>query len=165
MVDVFPAAKRSEIMSRVRGRGNHATELRLIVLLRKFRVSGWRRRIPVFGSPDFVFPTYRLAVFVDGCFWHGCPTHGTVPSTNDEFWRAKLKRNQARDRLVNHTLKSSGWSILRIWQHELAVANEARLIRRLQAAICRASAIASASPTFNRRSRSKRGAVKKLVGH
>ena len=131
MADVFSAAKRSDIMSRVKSRGNRATELRLIVLFRKYAITGWRRNVPLFGSPDFVFPKARLAVFVDGCFWHGCPTHGTMPSANGDFWRAKLERNKSRDRSVNRSLARSGWRVLRIWQHELTVKNESRLMLRL----------------------------------
>ena len=80
---------------------------------------GWRRNSRLFGRPDFVFPERRIAVFVDGCFWHGCPYHGAVPLTNRDFWIAKLARNRKRDRLVDRTLKAKGWIPLRIWQHEL----------------------------------------------
>ena len=77
MPDVFTKAKRSEVMSRIRGRGNKDTELALAKLLRRHRITGWRRNQPVFGKPDFVFPKLKLAVFVDGCFWHGCPKHAS----------------------------------------------------------------------------------------
>lgn len=137
MADVFLRDKRSEIMSRVKGAANEATELRLISLLRQYNVTGWRRKLPLYGRPDFVFRRFRLVVFVDGCFWHGCPTHGSVPASNAEFWRRKLHRNKVRDRLVNHTLKSAGWNVLRIWQHELTVVNEERLIARLNAAMAK----------------------------
>src|ERR1041385_1271322 len=104
MTDVFTRAKRSEIMSKVRGRGNKATEGKLIRIFRRNHITGWRRRIELFGSPDFVFKKYRLVVFVDGCFWHGCPEHATEPTTNRSFWRLKLRRNKSRDRLVCRTL-------------------------------------------------------------
>ncbi len=81
-VDVFAKAKRSEVMSRVRARGNHSTELRMISIFRAHGISGWRRNRPVLGRPDFVFPAGRVVVFVDGCFWHGCPWHGRVPVSN-----------------------------------------------------------------------------------
>src|SRR4051794_13972071 len=100
MVDVFSPKKRSEIMSRVKGRGNESTELRLVKTLRKFRIRGWRRHSKVFGRPDFVFPNARVAIFVDGCFWHGCPIHGAIPSSNRAFWMRKLVRNKQRDWLV-----------------------------------------------------------------
>lgn len=85
--------------------------------------------------PDFIFPKVRLALFVDGCFWHGCPRHGTQPKGNAVFWRNKISRNQARDRLVTRTLRRAGWRVLRIWEHELTRKNEPRLLRRIQRAI------------------------------
>ena len=135
MPDVFSAKERSEIMSRVRSRGNLATELRLLALFRKWKITGWRRNHPVFGHPDFAFPGQRLAVFVDGCFWHGCPLHGTKPRTNRAFWQRKLARNLDRDRLVRETLKASGWRILRIWQHELTRKNEMTCAARIHRAL------------------------------
>ncbi len=132
MPDVFSKAKRSEVMSRVRGRGNKATELAMVALLRRHRITGWRRHVRLFGNPDFVFREHRLAVFVDGCFWHGCPKHATHPASNRAFWKAKFARNKARDRLVVRTLRQRGWRVLRVWQHELVRQNEARLRRRIQ---------------------------------
>src|ERR1700685_288857 len=120
MVDVFTRQKRSEIMSRIKGKGNRATELRLIALFRTYGIRGWRRHAPVFGKPDFVFPALRIAVFVDGCFWHGCPIHGSVPGSNRAFWEEKLSRNRYRDRLVNKKLRGLGWKSVRVWQHELS---------------------------------------------
>lgn len=73
----------------------------------------------MFGRPDFVFPLERVAVFVDGCFWHGCPRHYNVPVGNALFWERKLKANRARDRLVSRTLRGAGWTVLRIWEHSL----------------------------------------------
>jgi DNA mismatch endonuclease (patch repair protein) len=130
MADVFTRAKRSEIMSRVKSRGNLLTELRLIGLFREHGFIGWRRKVRLFGNPDFVFPATRIAIFVDGCFWHGCPVHGGVPKTNRAFWGRKLTRNKERDRLVNKTLKGMGWSPLRVWQHELRQPED--LVRRLE---------------------------------
>lgn len=130
MADVFDAAKRSEIMSRVKGRGNLSTEIRLLRVFREHQISGWRREFPLFGKPDFVFPKQRLAVFVDGCFWHGCPSHGSIPSTNVTFWQEKLERNKSRDRLVNRELRRRGWRILRFWQHEFK--DTKKITRRLR---------------------------------
>ena len=135
MSDVFTKRKRSEVMSCVRGRGNKATELVLAALFRQHRITGWRRHQPLFGKPDFIFLKAKLAVFVDGCFWHGCPTHGTKPATNRAFWNRKLTRNKLRDRLVNQTLRADGWSVLRIWQHELTRKKETWLVRRIRKAI------------------------------
>jgi DNA mismatch endonuclease (patch repair protein) len=108
MADVFTTRKRSEIMSRVRSKGNQSTEIRLLSLLRKTRIKGWRRNWPLFGRPDLVFPRQRVAIFVDGCFWHSCPLHRTKPQTNKQFWERKLARNVARDSLVKRRLKASG---------------------------------------------------------
>jgi DNA mismatch endonuclease (patch repair protein) len=129
MVDVFSRAKRSEIMSRVKGRSNLATELALIRLFREHRIVGWRRHVRLFGRPDFIFSSKRVAVFVDGCFWHGCPRHGTIPLSNRKFWEEKLSRNRKRDKLVNRTLRRLGWTPVRVWQHELREPD--RLVRRL----------------------------------
>ena len=129
MADVFAPQKRSEIMSRVRSNNNAATEVRLVNIFRQFRVTGWRRHYPLFGKPDFVFPKKNLVVFVDGCFWHNCPTHASLPATNVEFWQEKLRRNHERDRRVNTELRRAGWRILRVWQHELK--NPHKIVQRI----------------------------------
>jgi DNA mismatch endonuclease (patch repair protein) len=82
-------------------------------------------------KPDFVFRSHRLAVFVHGCFSHGCPLHATSPKTNAAFWRKKIAANRTRDRLVTRTLRTLGWRVLRIWEHELKRANERLLLARL----------------------------------
>lgn len=130
MVDVFSKEKRSEIMSRVRGRGNLATEQKLIHLFREYSITGWRRNYPLFGKPDFVFPKEKIAVFVDGEFWHGHPTRGQIPKTNREFWIEKIAKNKKRDRLVNRTLKEKGWIVVRIWQHQLKTLQWLRKIKK-----------------------------------
>ena len=124
MTDVFSKKKRSEVMSRIRSKGNKKTELRLIEILKKHSIKGWRRNYPIYGKPDFVFPKHRLAIFVDGCFWHGCPEHYNKPATNREFWRKKLESNIKRDEDVNTTLRKKNWTVLRIWQHELKDKNQ-----------------------------------------
>ena len=86
----------------------------------------------MFGSPDFVFPKSKLAVFVDGCFWHGCPRHFIQPRGNAAFWQKKIAGNRTRDRIVNRMLRRMGWRVLRVWEHELTKKNESRLVRRLQ---------------------------------
>lgn len=139
MPDVFTKAKRSEVMSRIRGRGNKNTELALAKLFRAHRITGWRRNLPVFGKPDFVFPKLRLAIFVDGCFWHCCPLHATKPKSNAAFWRKKLEANQARDRLVTRTLRLAGWRVLRIWEHELLAKGTSQLVLRVRRSTCVAS--------------------------
>ena len=79
--------------------------------------------------PDVVFPRQRLAIFVDGCFWHSCPQHGTSPRANTAYWIPKLERNFERDRLVNTALATAGWSVLRVWEHELNIGANAALER------------------------------------
>ena len=132
---MFTKAKRSQVMSCVRGHGNKTTELRLIAVFRAYSIKGWMRRRQLFGKPDFVFPRLRVAVFVDGCFWHGCPRHGTQPKQNAAFWHDKIARNKARDHLVVRTLRAKHWRVLRIWEHELHPKNEKRLLARLQRAL------------------------------
>lgn len=136
MADVFTRAKRSEVMARIRGSGNKDTELRLIALMREHGITGWRRNAPVFGKPDFVFPRERVAVFVDGCFWHGCPRHATMPKTRRAFWKAKLARNAARDREVTRALRKAGWRVLRVWECALTRARSRRTMSRIARAVC-----------------------------
>src|SRR6185436_3740830 len=119
MPDVFTKAKRSEVMSRIRGRGNKETEIALAILLRKNGISGWRRHLLLCGRPDFAFPRHRIAVFVDGCFWHGFPKHSNMPANNRALWGKNLSANKTRDNLVTRTLKKNGWRVLRIWEHDL----------------------------------------------
>ena len=82
-------------------------------------------------KPVFIFRTHHLAIFVDGCCWHGCPLHATLPKTNAAFWRKKIAANRTRDRLVTRTLRATGWRVLRIWEHELKRKNTVQLVRRL----------------------------------
>ena len=135
MADIFTKAKRSAVMSRIRGRGNKDTELALIRVMRGNSIKGWRRNHGIHGKPDFVFSRARLAVFVDGCFWHQCPLHSRVPANNHDFWVRKLARNKERDRLVNRLLRKAGWRVIRIWEHELARKNDSVVARRIQRAI------------------------------
>jgi len=120
MADVFTKAKRSKVMSRIKGHGNKDTELALMALFRLHHVTGWRRRQPIFGKPDFIFRKAKVAVFVDGCFWHYCPKHCRMPAGNQAFWIKKLSANKTRDRLVSRTLRKMGWRVVRIWEHDLA---------------------------------------------
>jgi DNA mismatch endonuclease (patch repair protein) len=132
VADVFSLKKRSQIMARVRGGENAATELRLITIFKEHGIKGWRRKSTLFGKPDFVFPLERVALFVDGCFWHGCIIHGAIPKTNVVFWQTKIDKNRIRDKLVGKRLKASKWLVLRLWQHELRdgrrVANKVRRV-------------------------------------
>ena len=134
-MDTVSRVKRSAIMSAVRGRGNLSTELQLASLLREHRITGWRRGAPLPGKPDFIFRAAKVAVFVDGCFWHGCPRHGRTPKTRIAFWTAKLARNAQRDRAVSRALRASGWSVLRIWECALARSHAGRTMARVVRAL------------------------------
>jgi DNA mismatch endonuclease (patch repair protein) len=155
--DVFSKEKRSVVMARIRSSKNKSTELAFMRMLRAHGFCGWRRGSKLPGKPDFVFVSARTAVFVDGCFWHGCPTHATQPKNNAEFWRRKIAANITRDRRVNRELRSRGWHVLRIWEHELARKNEHRLLARLRRAIpCCDVKRRSAGPQDSTRSTSNR---------
>lgn len=137
MTDVFDIAKRSQVMSRIRGKGNKSTELTLAAAFRQQGVVGWRRHVllkprvvaedlplnrlaqRISVRPDFIFRAQRLAIFVDGCFWHGCPEHSKRPATNVEFWEKKLAGNSQRDQRATRALQAAGWIVVRIWEHEL----------------------------------------------
>jgi len=119
MADIFDAKTRSRVMSRVRSRGNLSTEKRFAKILRRRRIVGWRTGYPLVGHPDFVFPAARVAVFVDGCFWHGCPAHGQIPAANRRFWKNKIDRNIARDLRTTRKLRRLGWHVFRVWEHDL----------------------------------------------
>ncbi|HEX4264632.1 MAG TPA: very short patch repair endonuclease [Verrucomicrobiae bacterium] len=119
MADVFTKKKRSLVMAAVTSRGNKETELKLVSLLRSAGIGGWRRHEPLRGCPDFTFRRNRLIIFVDGCFWHGCPQHCRMPKNNREYWTRKISRNLERDRTITRALKASGWKVLRVWSHSL----------------------------------------------
>ena len=132
----FGGLTRAQLMSRIRGDGNKTTEQRLIALLRNAGLAGWRRRSTLRGKPDFSWPTARVAVFVDGCFWHrhDCGRNLT-PRTNAKAWREKINANQARDRRVNRALRRDGWSVLRVWECALGRTPErcvAKIRRRIE---------------------------------
>ena len=117
-MDTVSPSERSRIMASVKSCGNQTTETVLAARLRKERLHGWRRNYPLTGKPDFAFPSQRLAVFVDGCFWHGCVKHCRMPVTNRKYWEQKIARNVQHDREVNRELRRNGWRVIRVWEHE-----------------------------------------------
>jgi DNA mismatch endonuclease (patch repair protein) len=118
---------RSRSMARIRSKGNATTEQTLRMALVRSGVRGWSLHAALAGKPDFYFPINRVAIFVDGCFWHGCKRCGHVPKTRTEFWNAKLRRNQERDRRVARQLRAEGVRVIRVWEHRL---NNPRLLAR-----------------------------------
>jgi DNA mismatch endonuclease, patch repair protein len=119
-MDTLTAEARSQVMALVRGKGNRSTELKMIILFRSWNITGWRRDQKLFGRPDFVFRRQRVALFVDGDFWHGHPRRGRMPKTNTEFWNGKIEANRRRDREVTATLRKAGWTVVRVWESALA---------------------------------------------
>lgn len=121
MADVLSKQKRSELMSHIRGKYNLGTEMALVSLLREKHVTGWRRHQKLPGTPDFAMRRHKVAIFVDGCFWHGCTrcARNMKPSTNKEYWAAKVVANRKRDRRADRRLRKDGWTVLRIWEHDL----------------------------------------------
>ena len=111
---------RSKAMSAVKGKGNKTTEVRFRLALVRSGISGWKMHASeIIGKPDFYFPEKKLAIFIDGCFWHGCPKCGHIPKTNTEYWREKISRNKKRDKSVTRKLRYRNYKVIRIWEHEL----------------------------------------------
>lgn len=119
MPDRFPAEVRSQIMSAIQKTGNRSTELAMARLLRKYKIRGWRRHQHLPGNPDFAFRRDHLVLFVDGCFWHQCPLHSNMPVQNREYWLPKLRSNHRRDLEIGRILRAAGWTVIRVWEHEL----------------------------------------------
>lgn len=123
----------SRRMSAIRSRGNKTTELRLRGALIQAGIRGWNvhpHSLP--GCPDFLFRRSALAVFVDGCFWHGCPKCSHGVAKNSSYWTEKIERNRERDESKARELRKLGFRVLRIWEHELtkSPANCAKRIQR-----------------------------------
>ena len=116
-------AGNSKRMKAIKSKGNKSTEARFRLMLVRARIRGWKVHPKgVVGKPDFYFPEDRLALFIDGCFWHGCPRCGHVPKANNPYWKAKIEGNQRRDQERTRTLEEQGTRVLRVWEHELALA-------------------------------------------
>ena len=124
---------RSHIMRSVHSTGNKTTELKIIQIFKSYRIKGWRRKYKLVGKPDFAFPNNKVALFVDGCFWHGHRCRNTVPVTNKEFWAEKQHRNTLRDKIVNRCLHLKNWTVVRFWECELnSQSKYSKKIRRLE---------------------------------
>jgi len=121
-------------MGSIRGKGNKTTELKLRMGFVRAGLRGFRLHVGHLpGKPDFFFENAKLAIFVDGCFWHGCPKCGHIPKTRSAFWIAKFERNQGRDRKNIRLLKSNGIKVIRFWEHQLKAASDLRrAVARIQ---------------------------------
>lgn len=134
MPDVYDTDKRSDVMRRIRSKQNKSTELRLIQYFKEWGITGWRRNYKVKGHPDFVFIKQRVAVFVDGCFWHGHDCRNTIPKQNADFWSRKREKNIKHDNEITDLFAKRGWTVVRIWECELKRKNIAKLEEKLGSA-------------------------------
>lgn len=131
MADIFSKRKRSEIMSKVRSSGNKSTEMKLIQFFKENGIVGWRRHYKVKGHPDFVFMDKRIAIFVDGCFWHGHPCRNITPNDNAKYWQKKRERNIQHDKEITEYFENRHWHVIRIWECELQKKNRSALLEKL----------------------------------
>jgi DNA mismatch endonuclease (patch repair protein) len=121
MPDIFSKSKRSNIMSRIRGKNTKTETDFLRTLSARVYPMGFRYRKHVKnlpGSPDAVFAKNKLVIFIDGCFWHGCPKCFVMPKSNRKFWREKIERNKVRDKKVVRQLRYKGWKVVRVREHQ-----------------------------------------------
>jgi DNA mismatch endonuclease Vsr len=117
-LDVSP--EHSRRMAAVRHKGNRSTEKRFRAALIRYGIRGWELHPAALdGRPDFFFAGQKLAVFLDGCFWHGCDRCGHIPKKNNLYWQTKISRNKERDKIKTEKLTESGIQVLRFWEHEV----------------------------------------------
>lgn len=126
---------RSEIMKRVKQK-NTAAELALRSALHGLGLRYRLHRRIEGVVVDVVFPTAKVAVFVDGCFWHGCPLHATFPKSNQSYWLPKLAENKERDQRQSEKLSTTGWTVIRLWEHE-CLPTTGKTARRIAQAVSR----------------------------
>ncbi|WP_373324387.1 very short patch repair endonuclease [Tepidiforma flava] len=129
MVDRVNRAKRSEIMSRVRSKQCSSTELSVIADLTSSGLQFVLNPRDITGKPDIVIPSLKFAIFLDGCFWHGCDLHCRMPKTNSDYWKTKIATNKLRDSLVTTVLMINGWRVWRIWEHDIPHISIAKLLK------------------------------------
>ena len=130
MSDNLKPEDRRKTMQAVKGKGTRL-EKRLFSMLARMGLKGWKKNVEaVIGKPDVAFMKQRVAVFIDGCFWHGCPhCQRKLPQTNRQYWKRKIQRNIALAQLHNRRLRAEGWAVIRIWGHEINKATNAMKIR------------------------------------
>lgn len=128
-MDNLSPEDRKKNMSRIRSRGSKSTERRLRSSLVGAGVSGFKMHVATLpGKPDFSFPLQKVAVFVDGCFWHGCPKCYIRPKSNQSYWDKKFASNKARDTRADDQLKDLGWKSVRIWEHSMKHPSKVRRV-------------------------------------
>lgn len=118
MTDVLTPEQRKLNMSRIRAKDT-SPEKKLRQMLREKGIRGYRIHYNLPGKPDMVFVRKKIAIFIDGCFWHKCPVCFREPETRKEFWMKKIQSNVMRDEKINAQLKEQGWHVIRIWEHEI----------------------------------------------
>jgi DNA mismatch endonuclease, patch repair protein len=133
-VDAYAPEVRSRVMAAVRSKGNRSTEWALRAGLVRGAVKGWQLHPALPGTPDFAFLKEKLAVFVDGCFWHGCSRCYVAPKARKAYWVQKIHRNMSRDRRVSSQLRKSGWRVMRIWEHDLDKGSS-KVVKRILASL------------------------------
>ena len=115
MADVHTKEQRSKNMKAIRSQSKLENRVSKALWKKGFR---FRKNSKLYGKPDISIKKYKIVIFIDSCFWHFCPEHGRMPTSNNEFWYKKLKRNQERDFEVTNFYISNGWNILRVWEHD-----------------------------------------------
>lgn len=130
--DCYSKAVRSRVMRSVRSTGNKSTELFFIDLLDAFKIIGWKRHYPVRGKPDFVFLKHRIAIFIDGCFWHGHECKKNAPKQNSVYWKQKIERNKQRDKEIKSLFEKRGWNVFRIWECQLSESSTISILKFLK---------------------------------
>jgi DNA mismatch endonuclease (patch repair protein) len=129
-MDTVDRKTRSRIMAAVKSSGNRSTEKRLRYTLVRARIKGWKMQVgELIGKPDFVFYKERLVIFVDGCFWHGCPRCYRRPSSFKKYWDNKVQKNISHDKKVRAKLRRDGWSVIHFWEHDLI--NSDKVVKRV----------------------------------
>lgn len=117
-MDTFNKEKRSQIMRAVKSKGTKL-EQKVFKALRKRGLKFRTNVANLPGKPDIAIKKYKIVIFLDSCFWHGCPLHCRMPKSNIEYWQKKIEQNKIRDALITENYKKMGWNVLRIWEHEL----------------------------------------------
>jgi DNA mismatch endonuclease (patch repair protein) len=136
----YPQPVSAAASAAMRGNRKRDTQPELAVR-RLLHARGYRYRVnapislpDVRVRPDITFRALKVAIFIDGCFWHGCPKHGTRPRSNSYYWRAKIERNISRDRIYDRALRSAGWRVIRVWEHD----DPERAVARISAKLAKA---------------------------